>query len=508
MKKYFNYIFFTVIGLVVFALPTLLKSQNLGDYYKLAEKKLKSDKKYLNIYAVPVEFNKKDLSILKNVPKLNLKVKSYSFEKRDGVNYIFEFLGETLDTDSLTILQVFEEIDRSVQSGGGGLFDQISSGSNYDTTLVLSFGDIQNLYFNNKKIYIKLYKLLVNALEEQMPNSLLGIPVDDKLMKSKGISGKNNQDFLNYNWVNSSEYFPRPVLIKKKARRGRRKKGALNFPYHVEADFSHATFYDSKHLNLGFSSIGAEWNSETKVLNLLPWQSMTMSLGVRTFISFSEVVRNLYDDFLINAKILTRFRLNTSSFSYKLPFVYADPPRLNVLSALVVDVNTTRIYGLPFMNFYFASGFKDFSRPYVSFGPSDSSRAFFNTNSWEYTMSFFWNKSERLNMRFKIDIGMGAYDVYKVIYHKGVRDYPVHYKISPVLNFYFTFVPQKKELFGMKLRYFDSMLRGKFWLKIFELDKLHTFRFQVEYISKPMFRQLNEWENTGAAVQLVYRLGF
>jgi CheY-like chemotaxis protein len=29
-----------------------------------------------------------------------------------------------------------------------------------------------------------------------------------------------------------------------------------------------------------------------------------------------------------------------------------------------------------------------------------------------------------------------------------------------------------------------------------------------EYISKPMFRQLNEWENTGAAVQLVYRLGF
>jgi len=60
----------------------------------------------------------------------------------------------------------------------------------------------------------------------------------------------------------------------------------------------------------------------------------------------------------------------------------------------------------------------------------------------------------------------------------------------------------------MKLRYFDSMIRGKFWLKIFELNKLHTFRFQVEYISKPMFRQLNEWENTGAAVQLVYRLGF
>ncbi len=505
----FNKRTYSVVLFLLFVIPTLLtEGQNLGDYYKLVEKKLQNDKKYLNIYSIPIEVKKGDLTLLKRVPKLSLKQKSFSFRIADGVNYFVEFLGETLDTDSLTILRVYEEVDRSTQGGGGGLFAQISSGSNFDTTLVLNFADIEELYFNHKKIYNKLYTLVENALEEQAPNSLLRIPVDSKLMKSRGISGKNNQDFLNYSWVNSSDYFPHPALVKKRFRRGRRKKTAVNYPYHVEADFSHVTFYDSKHLNFGFSSIGAEWNSETKVLNLLPWQSMTMSLGIRTFISFSEVVQNLYDDFLVNAKILTRFRVNTSSFGYKLPFVYADPPKLNVLSGLVIDINTTRIYGLPFMNFYFAGGFKNFSNPYVTFGRSDSSHAFFNTNSWEYSMSFFWNKSERLNMRFRMDVGMGAFDVYKVVYHNGVKDYPVHYKISPVINFYFTFVPQKKELFGMKLRYFDSMIRGNFWLKIFELNKLHTFRFAVEYISKPMFRNLREWENTGAAVQLVYRLGF
>ncbi len=508
MKILLKKIFLVFLG-VAFLFPIALSyGQSVGEMYKLVEKKLEKDKKYLNIYSIPIEIKKKDIAALKNIPKLSLKQKSFSFKIADGINYFMEFLGETLDTDSLTILRVYEEVDRSAQGTGGGLFDQISSGSNYDTTLVLNFGDIQELYFNHRKIYNKLYGLLETALEEQAPNSLLGIPVDEKLMKSKGISGKNNQDFLNYQWVNSSEFFPHPALVKKTARRGRRKKSAVNYPYHGEADFSHITFYDSKHLNFGFSSIGAEWNSETKVLNLLPWQSMTMSLGIRTFISFSEVVQNLYDDFLVNARILTRFRLNTSSFASKLPFVYVDPPKLNVLSALVFDVSTTRIYGLPFMNFYFAGGFKNFSHPYVSFGKSDSSHAFFNTNSWEYSMSFYWNKSERLNMRFRIDVGMGAFDVYKVVYHKGISDYPVHYKISPVINFYFTFVPQKKELFGMKLRYFDSMVRGKFWIKIFELNKLNTFRFQVEYISKPMFRNLREWENTGAAVQLVYRLGF
>jgi hypothetical protein len=479
----------------------------LQKYYKLVEQKLTEDRKYLNIYDIPVEIVKADLKILKNIPRLSNNGKPYSFEIRDGYTYIFEFLDETLETDSLTLLRVYLEVDNSVGGEGEGLFDQITGGSNYDTTLVLDFRDLQELYFSNKKIYDYLLKKLYDALDEQQPNSVLGIAVDDKLMKSKGISGKNNQDFLNYYWVNSEHYFPRP-LLKKKVRRGRNRK-AVNFPYHLEASFSRLTFYDSKHFNYGFSLISAELNTESKVLNLLPWQSMTMSAGLRTFISFSDVVQNLYDDFLINARVLARFRINTSSFVSNLPFIYTENPGLNVVSGLIFDINTSRIYGLPFFNFYYAGGFTDYGNPYVTFGAADSSRAYFNTSAWETSMSFYWNTSEKLNMRFRMDLGLGGFDANKVVYYKGKQTVYGYYKIHPVINFYFTFVPNKNELFGMKLRFFDSVLTGKFWIKFLELGKLHTFRFEVDYVSTPFFRKTREWEtSSGAAMQIVYRLGF
>ncbi len=482
-------------------------AQEVQTYYKLIEQKLSEDRKYLNIYDIPVEISKGDLAHLKNVPRLSNRGKPYSFEIRDGYTYIFEFLDETLETDSITLLRVYLEIDNSVQGEGEGLFDQISGGANYDTTVVLDFRDLQELYFNDRAKYDYLLKILYRALDEQQPNSVLGIAVDEKLMKSRGISGKNNQDFLNYYWVNSEHYFPRP-LLKRKVRRGRNRK-AVNFPYHLEASFSHVTFYDSKHFNYGFSNISGEINTESKVLNLLPWQSMTMSAGIRTFISFSDVVQNLYDDFLLNARVLARFRINTSSFAASMPFIYTEKPGLNVVSGIILDVNTSRIYGLPFFNFYYATGFADYGNPYVTFGRSDSSRAYFNTSAWETSMSFYWNTSEKLNMRFRMDVGVGGFDANKVVYYKGRQKVYGYYKIYPAINFYFTFVPNKNELFGMKLRFFDSVMRGKFWIKFLELNKIHTFRFEVEYVSAPFFRNAREWEtSSGAAVQFVYRLGF
>ncbi len=505
IKKIFGGSFIFVY--VFFFLHLNLWGQEAFKYYKLVEQKLNEDRKYLNIFDIPVEITKKDANYLKNIKRFSHKGQPYSFEVQKGYTYIFEFLDETIETDSITLLRVYLEIDRSEQGEGEGLFDQISGGSNYDTTIVLDFRDIQELYFNDRAKYNYLLKLLYNALDEQSPNAVLGIKVDEKLMKSKGISGKNNLDFLNYHWVNSSHYFPRP-LLKKRLRRGRHRK-AVNFPYHLEASFSHVTFYDSKHFNYGYSNISGELNFESKVLNLLPWQSMTASFGIRTFISFSEVVQNLYDDFLVNARILGRFRINTSSFANKLPFVYTEKPGLNVSSGIILDVNTSRIYGLPFFNFYYAGGISNYDKPYVTFGRSDSSRAYFNSSTWETSMSFYWNTSEKLNMRFRMDIGVGGFNADKVVYYKGSKTVYGFYRLHPVINFYFNFVPNKNELFGMKLRFFDSVLSGKFWIKFLELNKIHTFRFEVQYLSKPFFRKAREWEtSSGAAVQIVYRLGF
>ncbi|MCF8240050.1 MAG: hypothetical protein K9J16_01585 [Melioribacteraceae bacterium] len=501
-NKYF------IIFLILLVYSTFAQTE-VDRYYEKIEDKINNDKRYLDLYTVNFLESEVDRSIFSNIPK-SVSDESFTIQSGEGVTYSFIYLPETIETDSLILLELKEIVDRS-STGEGGFFEAASGGIQIDTNIALSFRDLQNLYFENREMYDRMYDFVVSKVNEYEPYSLLKIDVDKDIKKSKGISGKNNQDYLNYNWVNSRHFFPKP-LVQKSSRgrgRGRGEETAASTQHIIDASFSHGTYYNPEYMNFGFSMISAELNSNTKVLNLLPWQSMTMSLGIRTLITLSDEVQNIYDDILIDAKIMGRFGINMSSFSHQIPTIFTDPPKLNVGSGVVLDLHTSRIFGLPFINLYFAFGSKDVTNPYVSFGPADSATAFFTSYQWETTMSFYWNTSDSRNFRLRMDIGAGGYDVNRAVYYKGITEALIYNNIQPVINFHMSFVPKDSELLSANFKFFDGIIKSNLWFKVFELEPNHVFRFETTFMTSPFYRGVKPWENEGgASIQIRYRYGF
>lgn len=497
MKKI--YICVLLFSLMVFP-------QHINDVYKKVERKLTFDKKYLNIYTVEFKPTNEDLEGLTNIPRYEIP-QPYSFKVADNISYGIVFLKEVIEIDTMTILYVKEIVDKSVTDENlfGG-----SSGPQIDTNIVLRFRDVQELYENNFTTYAKMYNILVRTSQEQEPISLLGINVDQDFQKSRGISGKNNQDFLNYMKLNSIHRYPPIVDDSKQSRRSRRgQKPTVATDYQIDASFSQASFFHPS-MDLGFSTISAELGFGAKVLNIHPWQSMTLSTGIRALVSISGEKQNLFDDYLLDAKLMGRLRINTSGFAHHLPFLFINKPLLNVGSGVVFDFATTRAYGLPFINLYLSTGAVDVSNPFVTIGKPDSSFGYFSFKQWETSMSFYWNSSEDLTMRFRMDVGVGNYDVYEAKYYQGVSRKLVYNQIQPMLKLHLNFSPKNVEFFGTSFKLFDNHLWFDFWIKLFDLDETQNFRFESQYISAPMFRGTKPWEMDGATsiVQVRYRYGF
>jgi len=243
-------------------------------------------------------------------------------------------------------------------------------------------------------------------------------------------------------YANSPHMYPKDTQSKKgRSRRfirpGSKAAGGANNPYKVSYDFSTLTFFYSKFMQWDNNSISAELNWKNELLNLLPFQNMTMSAGIRSLIFLSGAKRNVRKDFIIDARILGRFRLNTASLVTNLPFVFSERPHLNVGSGVVMDIKTTRAFGLPFLNFYFASGTEDYENPYVTFGPSDSSTAYFSFTQMFFTMSFYWNTNQERNLRMRFDVGVGRYNVNKAVYYRGrVATSLVYNQFQPYFKLY------------------------------------------------------------------------
>lgn len=492
--------------LCVLLITCAIFPQHINDVYKKVERKLSVDKKYLNIFTLEFKPTNEDLNGLTNIPRFEMP-EPYSFKVADNITYNIVFLKEVIEIDTMTILYIKEIVDKSVTDenlfGGSG-------GPQIDTNMVLRFTDIQELYENNFSTYSKLYNILVRESQEIEPSSLLGINVDQDFQKSRGISGLNNQDFLNYMRINSIHRYPPIVDDTKTSKRSRRgQKPAVATDYQIDASFSHVSFFHPS-MDLGFSTISAELGFGSKVLGIHPWQSMTMSTGIRALVSIGGEKPNLNDDYVIDARLMGRLRINTSGFAHHLPFLFINKPLLNVGSGVVFDFATTRAYGLPFFNLYLSTGAVDVSNPFVKIGKPDSSFGYFTFKQWEASMSFYWNSSEELTMRFRMDVGIGNYDVYEAKYYQGVSRKLVYNQIQPMLKIHLNFSPKNNDFFGTSFKLFDNHLWFDFWIKLFELDETQNFRFESQYISAPMFRGTKPWEMDGATsiVQVRYRYGF
>ena len=496
----------TILFFIFYTITAALYGQNLWDVYKKVEKKLKNDAKYLDLYSINFTPNQDELPYLQNIP-LGFSKKTYSFDSR--TNYSIVFIKETIEIDSVVLLYVYDVVN----SGGGSDSNSLivsNTGSRSDTVNVLSYTDLQELYFSsvNKKYYDELYRIVAATIHEQEPKPLLGIEVSKELKKSKGFSSENNSDYLNYLYVNSIFKYPPLKTHTPVQRRGRVKNEVVGTEYQISASLNHVTFTHNM-LQFPYYSLSAELNTGDELLNILPYQNMTVSGGIRGLITFSGDEQNLMKDVILDIRLLGKGRADFSKFSHKIPFIFSDAAKLNVTSGFIANIKASQLYDFPFLNLYLSAGSKDFTDPFVKFGKRDSSYAFFTSFQWRFMFSFFWNANERSDLRFKMDVGLGNHDVVKVVYNKNkVTENLVSNRIKPIVGINISFVPKNTELINLDLRYYDNIIKGDVWFKVFEIQP-HVFRLGGVFLSAPVFRNVKEWEVEGSGmIQIHYRYGF
>ncbi len=493
-----------IIVLFVFSF-SLIYGQNIDNLIERISTKIKNDKTYLNLDAVT--FKPRDSKDLRGIEKLpRADGSEVNLNVATNTSYQFIILPENYDFDQPVLLLVKEIIRRKVK------IQKIFSGGKINPNIehvLLSFRDVYNLYENHRNIYNALLKK-VKILSKNKRNikSLLNIPVDTKIKKSRGISSPDNTDFLNFMYDNSTHLFPKPQKPRRNVAVLSRARSLALSKYVFHVDFSHITFFYRKYMSMKNYKVSIDFNTQDPLLNILPYNTMVLNTGIRTFISLTGNDNKILNDFIISAKLLGRIRINTSNFAHGLPFMFSDKPRLNLNPGVIFSASITRPFGLPFMNFYFFSGSNDVSNPYVSFGKPDSSYAYFTSSELLYTMSFYWNTSQLKNVRMRFDFGVGRHNIVKAVYHNGTTSTLLRYKFQPYLKFYLVFAPRKLTFFSSSLAFYNSVVNLNFWLQIYQKFP-HNVRFGVQYISTPLFRNIRPWENNGGVfVGLIYRYGF
>ena len=498
--------------IVLYGLLIPILGQNLDELLDQVDLKLRKDKKYLNINYITFP-NNKITSAMTDVPRTNMR-EAASFVAKDNYTYNIIFLKDAVGLDSIQLLYVDQIVDRS--SGGEKLFGE-TGGPQIDTTKLFTYKDLWYI----QKVRPELYSALYNEVRrfmldnpDQQPPTLLRINPDTDIKTSLGIAARDNMDFLSFMRSNNLHYYPKAKVIEKK---GLRKSGPSSdsaaVDYRIDAGFTGLSF---SHPAMDFSLGGAslELGVDERMLNILPYQG-GVNGGFRTLISIADKNSDINKAFIIDATILVRAAVDLSKLPNSLPFMGASKPKLQFGNSGGIDLHLTRIFGLPFINFYAMAG----AVPTLKNSPlrqqlNGKTMSYYNTASAEGTMSFYWNTSESNMSRFRLDVGAGYYDVSSAEYSSASASQPfskkaVYSGISPVLSLHFNFAPDGKDnIYYGNIRFFDSQLKVNGWLKVLELEGGHVFRVALTYVTAPFARRQHEWETTGGAlVQVRYRYG-
>lgn len=500
MIRYIAGLFFLVL------LAQNIFPQEVTDYLDKIDLKLKRDKSYLNLNYVVSKPDSFVFRSLKAIPRQDHR-EAFSFRMADNVQYMFVFLNKVEGRDSIELLYV-NEINSDTSSAK--TFFGAVNGDKTDTLCVLNFRDLISLKWQRNPVYDSLYtfvKTLARKFEQDELPSLLGIKPDNEITTSFGISSPDNEDYLSYAKINSIHYYPENKTV---SQRGGRGGEVTSSPLKLDLSFSTLSF---AHEKMNFMSEGSslEISAADNVLNLLPYQALSLKGGFRTLFNFSGG-RDIKQASYLDARFMARFRANTSGLSTNSFFIVSnDRPVLNVGNSIILDLNFMRPFSLPFINLYMSMGQKKFSDPIVSFSTPVDKYAFFSFTQDELTMSFFWNASDKKTGRFKMDIGAAYFDVWTAHYDSlgnAKRTYLQNSVFNPVVALSYNFVPNNNPLLGGDLRFFDSRIKALFWLKIVELSPISTLRFETIYLSGPVARQNRIWENNGGVMfQLRYRYG-
>ncbi len=501
-----------LVLLVLYGVMAPIMSQNLDELLDQVDLKLRKDKKYLNIHYISFPNNRINSS-LQNIQRTNDR-EAVSFKQKDNVSYNIIFLKDAIGIDSLQLLYVDEITDRT--GGGEKLFGE-TTGPVVDTMKILTFKDLWTLYRSQSPAYATLYNEVRKYLREnveQSPSSLLRINPDSEIKTSLGISSRDNTDFLNFMRTNSMHYYPKAKAIEKKGLRKSTTVVDSTADFRIEAGF---TSISLSHPSMDFSLGGAslELGVDEKLLNVLPYQSMSVTGGFRTLFS---IVTDKKDDLnkalIFDAKILARVAVDMTTLPTSLPFMGASKPKLHLPTGGGIDLSVSKVFGLPFINIYAMAGAADVTNSPLKQLINGKNYAYYNNTSGAGSMSFYWNTSESMTSRFRLDLGVGFYDVYRAEFAKVSDRKPtvkslMQNNMTPLVSVYFNFTPDGKDVIYENLTLFDSILKLHGWLKILELDGGHNFRLALTYVSMPLGRQRHEWETTGGSlVEVRYRYGF
>jgi len=508
----------TLIMVAGFLLQPLM-AQEADDYIRNIDLKLRKDKKYLNLNFVDLAGTEKLLQSMNPVQRVDGK-DPFIFKANDNYTYRVVFLTNAMGIDS-TILLYISEIIAAGAGDSANIFGANQAGGPTES-MVIAFKDVNSMLGNEYGKYSALVEY-IDRMQKVDPEykygTLLGILPDDAINTSLGITSRDNTDYLNFMRANSLHWYPK-VAQKSSTKKGRGQAGtgaevASSSDFRIDAGFSSISF-SHKVMDFSIGAAGIELTMEEPVLHALPFGNNTFGFGFRTLFNLSKDVKNPNSGMVLDARFLGRIKMGTNDIIKNLPFALNAESKFHVGTSAAIDLHVTRPFGLPFINAYVAVGGRGFSNPYVTFKDinfPNQKHAYFSFKQAEATMSFYWNTNDKLSSRFRIDVGIGYYDMVKA-YYQGTsvtasKSEVVENKISPVVILHYTFAPDQNDIFGAKVRVFDAVVKAEGWLKLLELEGGHAFRFSATVFSDPLGRTIREWENPGSVFfQIRYRYGF
>ncbi len=483
-----------------------ISAQSIDEILDKIDLKLSKDKKYLNLYYISFSPNEVKDTLLYWLPKPDDR-KAFHMDFSDGVDYRLVFLKEGIGIDSMVVLylsKIKRDVSEQAEFFAGGAQAQV------DTTIEYLFSDLYYLKNSYPHKYIAIYNFLYeyigNAGVESI-QSLLGINPDKNVKTVLGISSRDNLDYLDFARANFNHWYPYPKVKTAAFSRG----GGSNFPFRVDASLSSFTFSYSPWMDFNFGGgASIEFTTEDKLLNILPYEGMNFA-GIARILLELDGEKGINKALYIDARVGVKIKAKTNEILSQVPVFMTDPPKLNTVTSFLVDLNVTRPFSLPFMNLYLNVGSRNFDNPYAIVDVNGQRKSFFTFNQFAYTMSFFWNTSDKRTSRFRMDIGFGFHDVWQQNYNAAgnpTNTELLQEKFSPIVALNFNFAARGKPLFGVGIRSYDSRPKITGWFRIVEISDRHSVRAEVMYLAPPIARKIRPWENeNGVLVQVRYRLG-
>ena len=495
-------IIFTFISILVWS--SFVSAQQIEGTMKKISIKLKKDDSYLNLKYMTFQPDSILISSLQEIPRTNNR-DSFSFAADRTTQYRIVFLNGGIGLDSIYLMYV-DQIILNTLTGENFFVDESIKD---DTTQVLNFKDLYTLKLNNSAHYKTLIEMVYNFVDgydgDALP-SLLGINPDDNKNTSMGMTSRDNTDYYNFAEINSPHYFPTNKKKFVSVRRSETEGSNLR----LDVSFSRIGF-SLKALDYSIGTTGFELSTMEPILNLLPYESATIAAGVRTIFRLDSEKDVLNSTFL-DAKLMGRINLGSKSLYENNPFILGDNGKLNLSNALMGDFSLTRVAGLPFFNLKFALGSIDFDNPTFFVDETALGKdAYFSEMQYELSMSFYWNSSDRMTSRFRMDIGVGGFDIQRAAYDSNnnfVQSFSSSSYIAPVVQLHYNFVPGNSPFLGGSLKLFHWRITAFAWVKLFEFSEESILRFETIILTDPISRDLAAWESDGGVMfQLRYRYG-